>query len=73
MTTKESMETYRKLQSLELKSGEGNINIASLIPDNVQEEIKLAILVRTFNRLSLQQLENLEDHLLRTPNTFKLC
>lgn len=73
MTTQESTETYRKLQSLELKSEEVNINIASLIPDNVQEEMKLAILVRTFNRLSLQQLENLEDHLLRTPNTFKPC
>lgn len=73
MTDKESMDTYKALKSLEYKTGDTKINIASLIPDNVQEEMKLAILARTFNRLSLQQLENLEDHLLRTPNTFKPC
>ena len=59
MTDKESMDTHKALKSLEYKSGEVNINIASLIPDNVQEEMKLNILVK-LNNLTLEQLENLE-------------
>lgn len=59
MTDKESMDTYKALKSLEYKTGDAKINIASLIPDNVQEEMKLQVLVN-LNNYTLEQLENLQ-------------
>lgn len=59
MTDKEYRELYKSIDQIPYKTDEVKINIASLIPDNVQEEMKLQILVN-LNNYTLEQLENLQ-------------
>ena len=59
MTDKERAELYWVIDSIPHKKQEVQLNVASLIPDNVQEEMKLQILVN-LNNYTLEQLENLQ-------------
>ena len=59
MTDKEYRELYKSIDQIPYNTDEVKINIASLIPDNVQEEMKLQILVN-LNNYTLEQLENLQ-------------